>query len=292
MNKHLVIGASGMVGEHLFTALRELGREAIATYNQTFFPSASHLNIIDKDKITELLKAVGPDIVHLPAALTNVDYCENHPQESYAINVAGVQNVVQAANGAGARLVYFSTDYIFDGKNGPYSEEAPANPISEYGRQKLEAEHYIALFAKDYLIIRTTVVYGWERQGKNFIYRLIKSLKEGMSVKVPVDQIGSPTYANNLAQIAISLAETSLRGVLNIAGSSLVNRYEFAKKAAQIFSLDENLILPVKTASLSQSAKRPMEAGLLTAKVSAVSTIPIVDYKDGLAMMAKEQSLI
>lgn len=292
MKQHLVIGASGMVGEHLLSTLRTLGGQAVATFYQKPLPSAHQLNITDGIEVHRLFKTVNPQIVYLPAALTNVDYCENHPEESYNINVLGVQNVVNAANITRSRLIYFSTDYIFDGKNGPYSEEATANPISAYGCQKLEAEHYIALFAKDYLIIRTTIVYGWERQGKNFIYRLIKSLTNGVPVKVPVDQIGSPTYANNLAEIAVNLSGSSLKGVINVTGSGLVNRYEFAKKAAQIFHLDESLVLPVETESLNQPAKRPLKAGLLTSKVSVISTIPVVNYEDGLTMMTKEQPTI
>lgn len=290
MKQRMVIGASGMVGEHILTTLNALEREAVATFYKTPVPSANYLNIADEVEVNKLIKAVNPQIIYLPAALTNVDYCENHPEEAYKINVTGVQNVVGAANRTGSRLIYFSTDYIFDGENGPYNEESTANPISEYGRQKLEAERYIALFSKDFLIIRTTIVYGWERQGKNFIYRLIKSLTNGTPVKVPMDQVGSPTYANNLAQIVVNFSETPLNGVINISGLGLVNRYEFAKKAAQIFRLDESLILPVQTESLNQPAKRPMKAGLLTAKVSAISTIPIVSYEDGLIMMAKEQS--
>lgn len=289
MKSRIVIGVSGMVGEHILNALDVRESQVLTTYNKTPVSSAEKLNIADKAEVDEIIQRISPDIIYLPAAITNVDYCENHLEESYNVNVIGVQNIVNASNSAGSRLVYFSTDYIFDGKNGPYDESTAANPISEYGRQKLEAEHYIALFAEDYLIIRTTVVFGWERQGKNFVYRLIKSLSNGVAVNVPVDQIGTPTYVNNLAQIAVQLSETSMQGVINVAGSRLINRYEFAKKAAAVFMLDENLIKSVHTDELYQPARRPLSAGLLTAKLEDASPIPIVDYEEGLRLMAGER---
>lgn len=288
----MVIGASGMVGEHIVTTLNSLERKTIATYNRTSIPSASHLDVSNEKEVNKLVKDANPQIIFVPAALTNVDYCETHPEEAYNINVSGVKNVVKASNSIGAKLIYFSTDYIFDGKNGPYDEEAATNPISIYGLQKLEAENYVTIFAKDYLIIRTTVVYGWERQGKNFIYRLVKSLSNGQPVKVPIDQVGSPTYANNLSQIAVHLSETTLSGVINITGPSQVSRYEFAKKAANIFHLDENLVIPVQTESLNQPARRPKQAGLLINKVTAISAIPVTNYVEGLALMARDRTLV
>lgn len=288
----MVIGASGMVGEHITTTLNSLERNTIATYNKTAIPLASYLDATNEKEVNKLIEGTNPQVVFMPAALTNVDYCEMHPEEAYNVNVNGVKNVVKASNSIDARLIYFSTDYIFDGENGPYDEEAPANPISIYGLQKLEAEHYIALFAKDYLIIRTTVVYGWERQGKNFIYRLVNSLSSGTPVKAPTDQVGSPTYANNLCQIAVHLSETTLSGVINVTGPNQISRYEFAKKAANIFHLDENLVVPVQTEALHQPAKRPKKAGLLTDKVNAISTIPVTNFEEGLARMARDRTLI
>ena len=226
MRQSLVIGASGFVGEHLVAALKFVGQVPVSTYRKTPIPSATFLDITQQAEVQNLLESTNPEIVFLPAALTNVDFCEIHFDEAYEINVRGVQNVIHAANTTRSKLIYFSSDYIFDGRAGPYDEEATANPITQYGRHKLSAEHYIALFAKDYLIVRTTVVYGWERQGKNFVLRLIESLKEHNIVKVPMDQIGSPTYANNLAQIVVELSTSNLNGVINITGPDCISRYD------------------------------------------------------------------
>jgi len=291
MSTHLVIGASGMVGEYLVRAAADAGFEAIGTYHSHLVRGMQRLDIRNQTEVQLLMAKVRPTIVYLPASLANVDYCELHPGEGYATNVIGVCNVVRAVNEVGAKLVYFSSDYIFDGKAGPYREDDPPNPICEYGRQKLMAEHYIALHARDYLIVRTTVVSGWERQGKNFVYRLLKTLKAGQVLKVPVDQIGNPTYAPNLAQAVVELALSDARGVYHVVGPDRVNRYEFACEAARVFGLDGSLIQAVATSELGQPAPRPLNAGMVAEKAAAKLRIPLIGYREGLRAMASKREL-
>ncbi len=290
MNLHLIIGASGLVGEHLVAAVTKAGSEAVGTYySHPVGFGNKKLDIRCPAELNLLLQTLCPDVVYLPASLTNVDYCELNPLEGYAINVVGVSNVVQAVNEIGAKLVYFSSNYIFDGKAGPYNESHPGNPICEYGRQKLSAEHYVALYANNYLIIRTTVVYGWERQGKNFIYRLLDSLKAGKKLRVPLDQIGNPTFAPNLAQAVVELVCLDASGVYNIVGSERVSRYDFACEAADIFGLDRNLIDAVLTSELEQIAPRPLNAGMTIDKAIACLGTPLLGYRDGLRVMSNER---
>jgi dTDP-4-dehydrorhamnose reductase len=194
--------------------------------------------------------------------------------------------VVQAVNEINAKIIFFSSDYVFDGVQGPYSEDDPAHPISEYGNQKLIGEHYIAFHSKNYLIIRTTVVYGWETQGKNFVQRLIKSLRDGERIRVPVDQIGNPTFAPNLAEAVIELATGGETGICNIVGSTLVSRYEFAVTIAKAFDLDPLLIVPVSTEELGQVAQRPLSAGLRVDKAQKILRTSLLGYLEGLRIMA------
>ena len=288
MSIHLIIGASGQVGEHLFRAARDAGFEASGTHHSRPVPGMQWLDICDQTEVQSLILKLPPAVVYLPASLSNVDYCELHPEEGYATNVVGVRNIVKTVNDVGAKLVYFSSDYVFDGKNGPYYEDDPANPICEYGRQKLISEHYVALHARDYLIVRTTVVYGWERQGKNFLYRLLNTLKAGQTLRVPVDQVGNPTYAPNLARAVVELALSDAVGVYHVVGPERVNRYEFACEAASVFKLDRNLIQPVATSELGQTAPRPLNAGMVVDKVATKLTTPLMGYRDGLRAMALE----
>jgi dTDP-4-dehydrorhamnose reductase len=288
MKPSLVIGASGLVGEHLVHQLSG-GPNLVATYRTNPIPGAEQLDISQSAEVHAFFQRFQPKVVFLPAALTNVDYCETNEKSSYGTNVNGVKNVVEASNHVGARLIYFSTDYIFDGISGPYVEDDVANPISEYGRQKLIAEHHIASSSHDFLIIRTTVIYGWERQGKNFVYRLVKSLKEGTPVRVPMDQIGTPTYALELAENAIRLSMADVKGVINIAGSNCISRYEFALDAAKVFNLPKHLIKPVTTKELNQAARRPLMAGLKAEKAMTLLGTTFASSSEGLRRMAIQE---
>lgn len=291
MSRHLIIGASGQVGEHLVLAASLAGFETLGTYYSHPVEGMQQLDIRSKREVQSLLTTVRPAVVYLPASLTNVDYCEMHPQKGYAVNVSGVCNVVQTVNDIGAKLVYFSSDYIFNGEVGPYHEEDPANPICEYGRQKVIAEHYVALHACDYLIVRTTVVYGWERQCKNFVCRLLSVLEASNILRVPVDQVGNPTYAPNLAQAVIELACSGAKGVYDVVGPERVNRYEFACEAARAFGLDGSLIKGIPTCELGQVAPRPLNAGMVVEKATDALKVPLVSYKEGLRMMASGKGL-
>lgn len=288
MSVHLIIGASGQVGEHLFQQAVTSGLEAIGTYYSFPVPGLYPLDLRRAEEVHSLLWKVRPAVVYVPASLTNVDYCESHPEESYAINVLSICNLVRVTKSLGVKLVYFSSDYIFDGKAGPYREEDSANPLSVYGQHKLLAEHYIALHSESYLIIRTTWVYGWERQGKNFVLRLIRNLKEGKEVKVPVDQVGNPTYGPNLAQAVLELVQREAVGVYNIAGPERVNRYAFACAVARAFGLDPSLIKGLPTEELGQTARRPLRGGLVVEKAASFLSTPLVGYREGLLLMVSE----
>jgi len=286
---HLVIGASGQVGEHLLRALQRTGKEVFGTYHRHPRPGMRALDITDAKAVAQLLAEVRPDVVYLPAALTNADHCELNPDEAYRVNVVGTCNVVLATADVGARFVYFSSDYVFDGSSGPYLETDLASPINEYGRHKLISEHHIALHIRKYLIIRTTVVYGWESQGKNFIQRLIDRIAKGERVQVPVDQVGSPTYAPNLAEAVVELADTGVEGLLHVVGPKLASRYDFALAAARSFDLDPALINPVSTSELRQPAPRPLQAGMIADKAQGLLKTRLVDYLEGLAIMASQK---
>lgn len=201
------------------------------------------------------------------------------------MNVEGTANLVRAAGEAGARLVYFSSDYVFDGRDGPYTEDDTPNPISVYGEAKLAAERFIQEHLPDHLIVRVTVVYGWERQGKNFVMGLIRRLSQGEMMRVPGDQIGSPTYADNLVAAVLELAAHGQRGVFHVAGSELMDRYTFACLAADTFGLDRAGLLRVTTAELGQRAARPLRAGMKIDKVRSVVRTPLLAPAEGLRCM-------
>jgi dTDP-4-dehydrorhamnose reductase len=185
-------------------------------------------------------------------------------------------------------MVFFSSDYVFDGVNGPYSEDDATHPISVYGETKLAAESFIRKILDDFLIIRTTIVYGCEELGKNFCYRLINTLKSGQRIRVPTDQIGTPTYAHNLSEVVIDLIENNRSGIYNVVGCDVADRYEFAKRVCAVFGLNEKLLIPVTTSELNQKAPRPLKAGLRIDKVRKDSSIKIMGIDESLRAFKKE----
>jgi dTDP-4-dehydrorhamnose reductase len=280
----LVVGASGFVGNVLYKLFLRDG-EAYGSYHSSPVEGLVKLDMTDAAAVQDMIGAIRPDVIIHPAANPNVEFCEEHAEETRRINVEGSRNIINAARDVGAKYVFFSSDYVFDGINGPYAEDDTPNPVSEYGKQKLEVEKIIQSTLTDYLIIRITVVYGWERHGKNFVMGLIKNLSGGKTMKVPCDQVGSPTYVNNMAQVVKELIEKGKTGIYHVAGSDIMDRYTFALKAAEIFDLDKDLLIPVKTAELGQKAKRPLQAGMRLEKVRQAVNTHIMGVEEGLREM-------
>ncbi len=288
MKKQLIVGASGQVGLHLFNAVKESGVTPVGTSHSQSVAGLHSLDVRDADAVNKLIETSSPEVIYIASALTNVDYCESHPDESYDLNVRGCHNVVLAARTVKARVIYLSTDYVFDGTNGPYSEDDAPNPINVYGIHKLLAEHCVCTMASSYVIARTTGVFGPDIQRKNFINRLEDSMKKGIEVKVPSDQYSTPTYAPNLAQALCEAAyRADFNGVLNLSGTEYVSRYDLAKTAAEVVNFDGSRIVPLTTAELNQTAKRPLSGGLRTDRASKLLKTELISFRDGLKEMAQ-----
>lgn len=285
----LVVGASGLVGGFLLSALGRRGVPAAGTYARHPAPGLVHLDLLDRKELAAVLDRHRPAVVYCPAAEPNVELCEARPSETWLLNVGTAEALAAAAAARGIRVVYFSSDYVFDGERGPYLEDDPPSPISAYGRQKLAAERVIAK-VPSHVIVRTTVVYGWEPQQKNFVVRLVDRLRRGERMKVPADQLGSPTYAPNLADVAVALGQgRGHRGVFNVVGPEVLDRYAFAVLVARTFGLDERLLDAVSTESLHQLAARPLRAGLRPERAERATGISMVRAADALRLMKEEE---
>jgi dTDP-4-dehydrorhamnose reductase len=281
----VVFGAYGLVGGSLMDELHRLGVPAWGI-DKLEYPGLIQMDVCDRQGVRRLLEERAPALVFLPAAITNVDYCEQNPELTYQTNVLALCDAILASRAVGAKVIFFSSDYIFDGTSGPYAEDYPANPLCAYGIQKLIAEHFLSIQVEDYLIIRTTAVYGWEKAGKNFAARLVERLGNGQAMKAPIDQIATPTYAPALAEATCRLALEGWRGVFNVVGVSRVSRYEFACDVAQAFDFDAALIEPVTTDALGQIARRPLNGGLKTDKLSlTLPDIALTGHRQSLQAM-------
>jgi dTDP-4-dehydrorhamnose reductase len=288
----LVIAASGQVGAALSASLAARGHAVVGTHHRVAAPGTRPLDLTDPAAVAALMAEVEPDWVFCPAGLTHVDYCEDHPDEAWRINCDGPAAAARLAGQRGAAFVYYSTDYVFDGRGGPYCEEDPPNPLSVYGQSKLAGERAVLAAAPRALVIRTAVVYGPEPQGKNTVYQLLRRLRAGQCVPVPADQRSSPTYNQDLAEASVELVERDVRGIVHVAGPRVVDRYTFAVTACQVFELDPSRVVPRPTPALGQRAQRPLAAGLRIDRARAVVRTPLRDPVAGLMAMREALGVV
>jgi len=281
----LVIGASGQVGAALMTTLRARGHEARGTSGHHATPGLDPLDLTDHPAVARAIAAARPDWVFCPAGLSHVDYCEDHADEALAINRDGPEAAARAAESAGAGLVYYSTDYVFDGVAGPFGEDDTPRPLSVYGRSKHEGERAVTAACRRAVIIRTSVVYGPERQEKNFVYQLLRACREGRGFRPAIDQRASPSYNPDVAAASVELCERGLLGLWHVAGPEVLDRYAFALLVCKEFGLDASRLTAVTTAALGQKAPRPLAGGLKVAKAQAQLRTRLRPPAEGLAAM-------
>lgn len=268
--KAVVIGGSGQIGGWLLRSLATHSHEAIGTYNTVAFPGLVHIDGADLEASANWLRNQHPDVVFFPAGFTWVDGCEKDPAKARGANLEQPLNLAQVATDLSAKFVYYSTDYLFDGIAGPYDETSPPHPLSIYGIAKLEAEQALQKTLGELLLIaRTAWVFGPERQGKNFAYQLVKTLRAGKTLTVPSDQISSPSYGPDVAEASVRLVEKNSAGIYHVVGPEVMSRPEFAKAIANAFDLDPSKIESKTTAELGQGAPRPLNGGLLAPKLTA-----------------------
>jgi dTDP-4-dehydrorhamnose reductase len=267
--KVLIIGASGLVGSNCLSYFRLMGWDCLGTYfsypaKDTVFYDTLHPENPDNADVPSFQ----PDVIVHCGALTHVDYCEQHPEESRRLTVLSTQEVIRLARDSNAKVVFISTDYIFDGEHGPYREDAVARPLSVYGQHKWDAEQLIARSGLEHLILRITNVYGDEERGKNFVARIIDQAKAGqhLTLKLPMDQYATPVNAADIARAMFLLLRDAKAGVYNIASTDYLNRVQLALRILSYFPEATYDLYPVSTSDLQQAAARPLQGGLKTAK--------------------------
>jgi len=284
----LVIGASGLLGRRLLSRLGQSGDTVVGTYASRAAAGLRRLDIVDAAQVAACIAELRPRVIYLAAALTHVDYCEEHPEAAHRINVLGPCAVAEAARRTGAKLVFYSSEYIFDGASGPYDETAAPNPLSAYGRNKLEAENAICGIVEDALILRTTVVFGWDRTSKNFAMQIYERVQKGLEMTIPDDQLGSPTWAEYLAQASVQLMARGVSGIVNVAGKDTLPRADFARALVRTFGGAPERVIAVSTASLGQKAARPLRGGLRTDKLRELLGEAPISLADSLARLKLE----
>jgi len=231
------------------------------------------LDVLNQIYFKEVIQATEPDLVINLAAMTQVDGCELNPNLAKEINIAGVQHLCDSFDG---KIIHLSTDYVFDGENGPYSEDDPVCPLSVYGETKLESERILLNHNPNHLVIRGNVIYDDSETTKaSFLNWVVNSLKEKQEIQVVNDQVNNPTWTKSMADIIALCIEKDLSGIVHWGDADHLNRYDFAIKIAEKYVLDSKLIKAITTEELNQAAPRPLKSGLKSDKlVQALNVVP------------------
>lgn len=273
--KILITGSNGLLGQKLVYLLKTKNNvNCIATargenrINDKQGYIFETLDLTNRENVISVISKYQPDCIIHTAAMTNVDECELNPDDCRLNNVTATANIVDACKGFNTHLIYISTDFVFDGTAGPYSEEDTPNPLSIYAKSKLDAEKIIAESGHPFSILRTMIVYGItdDVQRSNIILWTKNSLEQGKDIRVINDQFRGPTLAEDLALACFEAANRKATGIYHVSGREVISIIEIAFKVADYFGLDKKYIHPVSTAELNQPAKRPLKTGFLISK--------------------------
>jgi dTDP-4-dehydrorhamnose reductase len=297
MKKILITGSNGLLGQKLVELLRTKENiEIVATArgeNRLPFTDGyvyHTMDITDRQQVLTVIEKIQPTVIINTAAMTNVDQCEFEKDNCWKQNVNAVEYLVEACEKQNIFLLHLSTDFIFDGKNGPYDEKAEANPISFYGWSKLAGEMAVRNSPIRWAIARTVLVYGmaYDMSRSNIILWVKKSLEEGKNIKVVTDQWRTPTLAEDLASGCWLIAEKEAEGIFNISGKDFLTPYEMALLTAEYFHLPQSLITKADSSTFTQPAKRPPKTGFNLEKSRQVLGYEPVSFVEGIAILAKQ----
>ena len=293
--KILLTGANGLLGQHLLKLMLDTtGYDIIATGKgdqRTNFSDGKFqyipLDICDGVAVHQLVEKMEPGIIIHAAALTNADDCELNQIGCWNVNVTATRFLTDAAKKVNARFIFLSTDFVFDGINGPYREEDTPNPISYYGSSKWAAEKAVQESGLSYSIVRTCLVYGDMIAGtrSNIVTWVKDSLQQGKPIKVVSDQFRTPTYIDDLAKGILLIIEKNASGIFNISGKDLLTPYDMAIATAEHLGLEKSLIEKVDASLFTQPAKRPAKTGFYIEKAENELGFSPLSFKEGMAKL-------
>lgn len=290
----LIVGGSGQIGQCVARACQARGWPVVVTFYRHPQAGGLALDATDGARVHEVVQRVQPWlIVNSINAKGGADACEADPALARLAHEETVRHLVDAAAAVGARFVQISTDYVFGGDAGPYTETDEPRPLSQLGHAKLRAERYVMGCLPEALIVRTSFVFSWTpgSSTKNFVMQLFDNDRAGTVMQVPDDQAGNVTYAPNLADALVELIELGQQGLFHVAGITRCSKYEWALRVTEFFGLDRALIQGVSTAQLRQRGPRPLQSGFRIEKVQAVlRRARLQSLEESLAEMEHEMA--
>lgn len=295
--KILLTGSNGLLGQKLVKLLA--GKESIVLIATSKGENRisnkedyeyQPLDITVKDEIIQLVLDFKPDVIINTAAMTNVDACESDKELCWDLNVNAVKYLIEASELNNSHLIHLSTDFVFDGENGPYSEKDIPNPLSYYGESKYEAEKLLQESNIKWSIARTIIVYGVgeSMSRSNIVLWAKEALEKGSPLTIVDDQFRSPTLSEDLAMACWLIADKGVEGVYHISGKDVMSIIDLVYRVADFYGLDKSIITPIKSSSLNQAAKRPPRTGFVLDKAVNELGYSPCSFEEGLAILSAQ----
>ena len=291
MIKVIITGSNGLLGQSLVNLLlKENDKYEVYGFSRGVNRSGRNdfqyisIDITNKSQLTEELLKIKPDYIINTAAMTQVDACENDKAKCDILNVEVVQWLAAICQELSAHLIHISTDFIFDGKKGWYKETDEPNPLSYYGLSKLKSEKVLEKSNINYTILRTILVYGkvFDMSRSNIVLWVKESLENKREITIVDDQYRTPTYVEDLALACKISMDKNATGIFNISSSELLSIFDIAKQIAAVFNLDDSYIKSISTATLNQTANRPIKTGFDLSKTNKELNFYPKTFKDDL----------
>jgi dTDP-4-dehydrorhamnose reductase len=301
MKTILVTGSNGLLGQKIIYGLRNIeGINCISCSrgeNRMKVKDGYHyesFDLTDKNALNNVVEKHKPQVIINTAAMTNVDACEGNKEEAWKQNVTVVEYLVDACTKNNIHLVHLSTDFVFDGNNGPYIESDIPNPLSYYAQTKLEGEELIRRSNIKWAILRTIIIYGVvdDNSRSNVVLWAYNALKNSKTITVINDQYRSPTLAEDLAGACIMAALKNAQGIFHVSGREVMNILDIVRIVADFFGLDQSYIKPVSSAELNQPAKRPPVTGFIIDKSVKELDFHPHSFLEGLFHLKKQLTMV
>jgi dTDP-4-dehydrorhamnose reductase len=282
----VITGSSGLLGACALESAVERGWEAIGLCHQHLIrvPAARvfQADLTDNSALRRTLLDLRPDTILHCAAASNVDWCEDHPEEARAINVHASAVLAEISSALNARLIYISTDSVFDGNQGDYVETDVPAPVNIYANSKLAGER-ATLERNPSAIIARVNIYGWNAQEKESLAEwVLRRLEKGVHVSGFTDVLFTPILVNDLVPILLEMLQQELAGIYHVTGAEKISKFEFARRVAATFGFDPEGITPCRVTDMKLRAIRPLDVSLCTGKIQTALGRSVPDVNSGL----------
>jgi dTDP-4-dehydrorhamnose reductase len=287
MNKKILVIGKGFLGSHLERKLKELHMEVFTTGFNTYDNVDFRLDVLNEESIINCIEKLKPNFIINCSANVNIDLLEKNPDIAFSINAEGVKNIAKVSKKYNIRLIHISTDNVFDGKKGSYTEKDITNPINVYGKSKLLGEKFVKENLDNYVIVRTNI-FGIDVNNRDFISNIVKNLKNQIPMTGFDDIIYTPLEVSNLSELISEITVTDYCGIIHLSSNTSISKFQFILEVADVFNLDKNLIKKGTSEDVQFIAKRPKNISLSNNKASNFLKTPIIPLKDSLEKLRME----